>query len=239
MNKISQHFSGKSLAAAVVVVVAACQGCGTGEYERRLNQRVPTLGAESGFAKLDQVVDLPGTPLVLRLPGALQRLDESVNPSRLSPPFMEIPDRKLTYEGSITDAQGGKQHYYCYVAINSVAAIGEGSPIKPIYQRARSAFPDMAASTEDVHIKTPEGRAIVWQKFSFTAKQGFSYTDQAGQQRSVDMDGILEVWARLEQEAGFHVMVIWRVPAGIAGKDYANLAERASLVAGSISVKRG
>ena len=31
MSRISQHFSRKSLAAALVVV-AVCQGCGTGEY---------------------------------------------------------------------------------------------------------------------------------------------------------------------------------------------------------------
>jgi hypothetical protein len=239
MNRISEHFSEKSLAAALVVVVCLCQGCGTGEYERRLNERVKTLGAESSFAHLDQTVDLPGAPLTLGVPGALTRLGESVDPGRLNPPYMEIPDRKFTYEGSVTDARGGKQHYYCYLAVSSVAAVGSDSPLKLIHQRARVQFPGMAAGTEDVHIKTPEGRAIVWQRFRMTVKQGFFYIDQGGQQKSVDMDGILEVWARLEQEAGYHVVVVWRVPAAIAGKDYANLAERASLVAGSIRVKSG
>jgi len=236
MSRISEHFSGKSLAAALAVAVCLCQGCGTGEYERRLNQRVQTLGSESAFAGLGQVVDLPGTPLQLSLPSALARVEAGAG--RVNPPFMEIPDRKLTYEGFITDAQGGKQHYYCYVAISTVAAVGEGSPINPIYNRTRAAFPDLNVTTEDVHIKTPEGRAIVWQRFRFTGMQGFFYADQTGQQKSVDMDGILEVWARLEQEAGFHVIVVWRVPSGIAGKDYANLAERASLVAGSIRLKK-
>lgn len=91
MNRICEHFGEKSLAAAFVVVVCLCQGCGTGEYERRLNERVKTLGADSGFAKLDQVVDLPGSPVVLGVPGTLKRLDASAEPGRLNPPFMEIP----------------------------------------------------------------------------------------------------------------------------------------------------
>jgi len=200
----------------LIAAVAVCQGCGTGEYEKRLEAN---MGRWGGGAAAGPKTDVPGMPLAMQAPADMSLVPAGANPARAKPPAINLPDLKATYEGVQPDSTQGKQHYYCYLAAGDPAAVTGGIP--------------GAGQWEDVNIQSPAGK---WRKMRAAAEQEFFYIDAKGQEQNSKMPGTVEVWD-CQLQGGSHLLVIWRVPTALAAKEYANLDERAKALAASVSPK--
>lgn len=223
----------QGLVGVLLVLVGLSQGCGTGEYEKRLQQRVATMGQESAFADFGVPVPLPDSTLTVSMPKEFQLAAAGGDPKRVKIPFAEFPEWKATYEGGIEDAAKGKQHYYCYLGV----AAGDNDPGAALHTRVSAAMPANTTAPADVQVPTPSGKKETWRKFRSTGKQAFWYTEANGQGRLADMDGLLEVWSRKVPEGNCFVMIVWRVPT-VNGKDFVNLDQKGPLMAGSVAVKK-
>lgn len=235
-NSIERCFSWLPAICLLAAAVTSAQGCGSGEYNRRLEQRVSTLGQESAFAQLGNMTQIPGSPFFVSLPPGFEPLHEGLDPKRVRIPFADFPERKVTYEAFVADAAQGKQHYYCYLATVPVGAVGGTDPVQGVINRARNVFGNIGPP-ETVNVATPTGQMVPWQKYRVSGKQVFRYTDAAGQERFPEMDGLLEIWSRKVDEAGAFVAIGWRVPT-VNGRDFVELDKKAMLVAGSLIVKK-
>lgn len=223
------------LAAMAVLALGAAAGCGTGEYERRMQQSIQSGfatggGGGAGGGGGGGGVEVPGTSITLAVPGAYQPLAEGTDPSRLTPPF-DLPDRKATYEASIADATQGKQHYYLYVATADAAADPLAALVAQLGQKGLS-----AGSIEDSSVPIPGGDGN-WKKVRATGQQEFFYLDASGQGQPTAMDGIVEAWGGVHKPSNSYVLLVWRVPAVLAGADYANLDGVPKATAASVGAK--
>jgi hypothetical protein len=222
----------QGLVGVLLVLVGVFQGCGTGEYENRLQQRVATMGQETAFADFGTPVPLPDSTLTVSMPKEFQPAPANADPKRVKIPFAELPEWKATYEGGIEDSAKGKQHYYCYLAV----AAGDNDPGAALHGRVNAAMAGTPAPA-DAQVPTPSGKQETWRRFRATGKQAFWYTEANGTGRLAEMDGILEVWSRKVPEGNCWVLIAWRVPT-VNGKDFVNLDQKGPLMAGSVTVKK-
>jgi len=236
MSPLNQSRRCCPLSVILLTLIGLASGCGTREYEKRLNQRTSTLGTDSRFAQMGNAVQIPGTSLTLSMPAELASLNESLDPQRVKIPFADLAERKLTLEGSLTDSTQGKQHYYCYIAVTDANAGGGTDLAQTLSNRVRVAVGN-AGQPEPVNVDTPSGETVTWQRSQTRCQQPFYYVEQGGAGRFAEMEGIFEVWSRRVDEANAFVVIAWRVPT-VQGKDYVQLDQKASLVAGSLAVKK-
>lgn len=105
-------------------------GCGTSEYERRLDERITSLKTGSKFNILSSPITLPGTRVSIRIPDVFKnqplregvRVDgKKVDERRIKPNVIEFPSLVATYEGFIEDANRGKYPYYLYIGVSTDA----------------------------------------------------------------------------------------------------------------------
>jgi len=231
-HQVSGYCWQQRLVVLLLAAVGMTAGCGTGEYERRLQQRLSTMGQETAFAEFGSPVQVPGSTLTVSIPKELQPVDAGGDPQRVKIPFAELPEWKATYEGSLEDAAKGKQHYYCYLAV----APGENDPLTALHGRVSGAMPNTTAPS-DVQVATASGKTDAWRKFRSTGKQNFWYTEANGTGRLAEMEGVLEVWSRKVPEANSYILIAWRVPT-VEGKDFIGLDQKGPLMAGSVTAKK-
>lgn len=236
---MSEHGVKRCLAAATVLLVGSCLGCGTGRYEERLEETVKRLGQESVFSGMHPPTDLPGTAVTVQLPQFFGEspLPENSDARRLQPPEIEVPDLKLTYEGSITESVGGKQHFYCYLAAT------RQDPQRQLQRQFQTAFPATVTKWEDADCKTADGGTVKWKKLQGVQAEGqtqeFYYVDKEGQESFRKMPAAMLL--HLRKVGDLFLVVGWRMPAtlekliGVEGD--LGLKQWAPRVAGSIQVK--
>jgi len=220
------------VAGLLLGVTGLSLGCGTGEYENRLQQRLATLGQDAAASEFGRAVAIPDSTLTISMPKDFLPVDGGADPKRVKIPFADLPEWKATYEGAIEDSNKGKQHYYCYLAI----AQGDNDPGAALHGRVNTAIPNTPAPA-DVQASGPGGKNETWRKFRATGKQAFWYVEGGGNGRMAEMDGVLEVWSRKVPEANCYVLFAWRAPV-VNGKDIAGLDQKAPLMAGSVAVKK-
>ena len=223
--------------AACCLLLLLC-GCGTSEYERRLESRPTT----SKFDELYGPQELPGVPVSVRVPvlfkasplveGALVD-GKPIDPRRVKPSLVALPGLKLTYEAFIEDSEGGKLPYYCYVGALNISNNRGPKPENSIHNEL-AGRPAYESLTEwaDYQGETPEGRGNDWKKVRCASEQDFMYTDKNGKQDFRQMPGVIDIF--LHEEAGMLVVIAWRMPKSIEP----HVAKWEPLVAGCVSVKR-
>jgi hypothetical protein len=251
MNRIVTN---KYLAAFAVLFLIFSGGCGTGDYEQRLDKRIKELKVGSKFNLLSSPIDVPGTQVSICIPqkndsnqkafetslsGGFENppLQDSVSPDgkpidpkRLKPNVLELTDLKLTFEGFVPDAKQGKQPYYLYVAVNSRSSRGN---IPKVMQIDLGSKMKDATPLTDLKAETPEARDILWQETQATGNQQFYYVKPDGQGQFVQLNGTIEVMFHDENDA--LVILIWRWPAGIDKSiDFKSWME---MTAGCVKVK--
>lgn len=233
---MSKHSANRCLVAAVVLLLGTCLGCGTRQYEKRLEETVKRLGQESAFTGMHPPAQLPGTQVMVQLPQFFDPspLPEDTDPGRLKLPSIEVPDLKFTYEGSITDSEGGKIPFYCYLASS------EKDPQRRLQQQFQTAFPEKVVRWEEVDCKAPDGGTRKWKRLQGAGKQQkFYYRDKEQNGEFRDMATTSEFYLR--QEGNFFVVIGWRVPTDIekymGPEGDRGLAVWAPRVAGSVTVK--
>jgi hypothetical protein len=214
-------------------------GCGTGDYEQRLDKRIKDLKTGSKFNILSPSIDVPGTQVSIRLPQDLKgppmtegaNVDgKPVDPRRLKPNVIDVVDLKCTYEGFIQDNDKGKLHYYLYIAVST-------DPTRKTYpnnlQSSLIAVINDATPLTDISAQTPEGRAVDWKECRATGNQLFYYVMPNGEGKFIQLPGTIDIYCH--DENGALVTLIWRWPTSIAQSiDFKSWAD---LAAGCVQVK--
>jgi hypothetical protein len=189
-------------------VLAYFAGCGTGQYEDKLNRWV--AGQESrATEKLGAPVAVPGTSIKIRLPTmpyAFVPLEGSADPRRLKPGGLSFPGWKATYEAQI-NAGGWKIPYYLYVGTLPLA---ENDRIqREILNDLEGKLKDTTAWTTLTADK-PEGGFIDWTRVRGTATMDFVLVDPQKQEKPQSMKGTYEI---LYRRSGNQILLLgWRVP---------------------------
>jgi hypothetical protein len=215
-----------------ILLLCLCWGCGTGDYEARLDKNLGDLKKGSKFNELNPAQELPDSKVSIRIPNIFQGppLPETTEDRRKNP--MLLPGLKLTYEAAIEDKEHGFLPYYCYVGISGLPASQVELNLPSQYTIQNFAVIQWAPFSA----KTAEGRETQWKKLRVTGDMEFNYKTPNGQERYQKMPGILEIY--LYQEPGAPVVIIaWRMPANIEGPLQVNLDKWAALIAGSVTVQ--
>lgn len=234
---MNRMVTNKYIAAGAVLFLVFWGGCGTGDYEQRLDRRINELKVGSKFILLSSPIDVPGTQVSIRIPQkndsnlkAFENLPtgssagfegpplqetagpdgKPIDPKRLKPNVLELADLKLSYEGFVPDAKQGKLPYYLYVAVNTRQ---NRVNIPKVMQAELAAKMKDATQLTDIKAQTPEGRDILWQECQATGKQLFSYVNPEGQSQFVQLNGTIQLMFHDENDA--LVILIWRWPAGV------------------------
>ena len=218
-------------AGLALLLAAACCGCGAGEYKKRLNARVQDLGQESPLRRMRAPSEIPDTPVMIRIPEFFE--DSPQAQGRRAKPPVDLADLKTTYEGSVTDSDGGKVAYYCYLAATNMSHAGARDPNRALQNQFRELFPEASFQWEDVHCETPDGRAIKWQRIQTVGELEFFYTDKDGKAEQRRMQSAIEVYSR--REGDFTVIIVWQVPSHV--KEHVGLQEWAPRMAGTVTTK--
>jgi hypothetical protein len=223
-------------------------GCGTGEYERRLEDRhAEKTRIETKLSGLYLPLVVPGTTISVRLPKSLfpdPPLVEGamvggkpVDVRRVKPQkLVTIPGLKLTYEGFI-ESEGGKLPCYCYVGVIDVPMQAVEDPsVKMRAELSAQQPPPALTNWQDVSLETPSGQPTVWRKLRAENSQEFYTLDKAGQGEFKNLPGVLEIYFRVEPKN--IIVIAWRVPLSIDNKDKVDLKKWAALVAECVSVNK-
>jgi hypothetical protein len=244
------------LAAAALVVVA---GCGTQEYERRLQATVREMELRWPFDEnLQPLTKFDPTPICLRIPKVFSRTainhpdppegDAAIVANRTKIPSVDLGGAMLTYEAFIVDQKKGSVPYYMYVAVSDLAkgyglrsifnrdpkaVDGAMDNTGSIYKGVKESLAKTAENWEFVRCATPEGTQIAWQKLHAAGEQSFCYRDSGGKQSLIKLPGLLDIYARVEGD--YLVMVAWRIPEMLQGQ--ANFSDLEQLVAGSQTIR--
>ncbi len=250
MNRIVTN---KYIAAGAMLFLVFSGGCGTGDYEQRLDKRFNELKVGSKFNLLSSPIDVPGTKVSLRIPqkndsnqkafenlltGGFENppLQEAVapdgkpiDPLRLKPNVIDVADLKLTFEGFVPDAKQGKQPYYLYVAVSTQK--NRGNIPKRMQADLASKLNDATPLT-DLKVQTPEVGDIDWQVCEATGNQQFYYVKPDGQSQFIQLNGTIEMM--FHDENGALVILIWRWPTGLDKSMFQSWME---MVGGCVKVK--
>jgi hypothetical protein len=221
-----------------LLLFCLCLGCGTGEYESRLQLGIEKAKKESKFNELRASEEVTGTKVSIRAPkffgtawteGAVVD-GKAVDPVRLKP--LSLPGLKNTYELTIQDDKQGSLAYYCYVGVCNDAINIFDSEINNQYI-TNSGY-SRTSDWTSFNAPTPEGKTMAWRKVRLTGAMKFFYKTQIGQENMLTMNGVMDIFTY--QEPGTPLVVIaWRFPADIESK--IELDKWESLVAGGVSVK--
>ncbi|MGD0516760.1 MAG: hypothetical protein ABSA26_04425 [Thermoguttaceae bacterium] len=221
-------------AAGAALLLLFFAGCGTSDYEQRLDKRIKELKTGSKFNLLSSPIDVPGTQVSICVPQkndsnkqAYENLltggfeipplqegaavdGKPIDSRRVKPNVIDINDLKLTFEGFIPDANKGKQPYYLYVAVST-------GPNRVNYSRNLQAELGSkindATQLADYKAQTPEGRSLDWQECQATGNQQFYYFKSNGEGQPVQLSGIIEMFFHEENDT--LVTLIWRWPVGL------------------------
>ncbi len=198
----------------------ATAGCGSGEYNRRLEQRLSTVAADNALAGLPQEILLPGSPLALRLPNAngLAPLAETAPPDRVkfaSDGFADVRNRVMTLEGSVGGGSGAGSYryfYYCYLSVANLGAMEPKDPVAFVERGLATKTPNTDMQAED---KIIEGQSAPWRRVRIKRSMSFP-VETGGVANPTALEGVCEIWARPDQATNTYVMIVWRLPESIA-----------------------
>jgi hypothetical protein len=225
----------------LVLAIGLVEGCG-GEYERRLNQTVATMGQNSEFSVLKKSVDynLQNATATVRFFENFQLVNAADAKRARFPVLADNTNlaNMLTYEATVEDSNKGQQHYYLYIASLSAGVVGNDD-LQVFANRLREKFPDvnMNGGGQDANVTTPDGTAVPWKKIHGVCPQEFYYRSPDGQDQFPQQEGVLEVWSKRIDQANKYLILMWRVPANQRNPIIPDLDKKAQMVAGGVVVK--
>jgi hypothetical protein len=227
----------------LLLALAVVAGCGTREYEKRLENRATKLQKESEYKNLYGALELKGTPVSIRIPqtfkdqplveGNPDKDGKPVDPRRIKPGLFEFPWLSLTYEGFVDNPAGGKLAYYCYLGAVDKVAKNIPDPTQA-WNVEMSGKGGQVTAWADFQGKAQDGQMISWKKFRYVGDQEFYSLDQGGQGTFAKTPGVLEVYLR--EDAGQLIVIAWRFPASM--EQQVDVAKWAPLVTGCVTVKK-
>jgi len=256
---MSRYLSNRPLAAAALLL-GVCLGCGTGEYESRLEETVKRIEEQSDFSThMHPPQKLAQTRLWCQVPKnfAETSLQEASieEPSRVRLPAnlnAGIPGLQRTYEGWYSDAEEGpdsgenpKTAYYCYLSVTDLSTSVSKDPMRALRNNLRGVGgmdrggKSVDVKTDVVSCKTPEGRSTTWFRSEYIIQsplQDFYVIDEEGNGQFVPKAGTLVFYDRMDEERNLAIIVGFRVPTEIWKRKDFSLKKRVALVPGSIKI---
>jgi len=188
-------------------------GCGTGAYRQRMEKRMEQLRrGVPGQAELSEAVQLPGTPLEIRVPKgfltALSPQGGSEHPARRTPPF-PLPGLLGAWEAH--GEQGGqKMPYYLYLGLVEKSQ----NPQQLISQRIHQEWQDAPGDWKDF----PDAEQRGWKRCQVVlADLEWVPLDSNGKELPVQKaTGIMDIFCL--QEGQHWILVACRVPQSMASQ---------------------
>lgn len=243
---MNEHFRVFFSAAVAALLFGTWVGCGTGEYERRLEANVKQRRQESAAGQMSPAAAVPGTPIKIQFPSATETvswgaspLPAETDPRRLKAPQIAsgaiLPDLRATYEGKVNYGQGdaaGKMSFYCYVAAGDASSYGSRDPKTNLLVRATNLFPGTTLQIQDVECKSGSGLSTTWGRFRGTREGEFYHEDAAGNQDFRKLAAVLEFYCC--RQGNQWIVILWRVPEMYEAS--IELAKWGPLVAGGVTV---
>jgi hypothetical protein len=223
----------------IVVTAAALAGCGTSEYNGRLERKVEDLKKHSPFATLADPVPVPGSAITLRLPKDMRPVSDA---NLMKIPFTPDLGVKAAYEGSLADANANKKLYFCYVVVLPPAAANQDQTIVLLdsfkQKLGGGGGENAAVGWTSVNRPTPDGGSSAWKYARLSGHQEFVYRDKKDKlQPAAKEDGLVEIWTPGDAKGGGTMAIVWRIPKAIEGPERVNLGDLAPLVAGGVVAK--
>jgi hypothetical protein len=214
-----------------VLWIAALAGCGTAAYEERMQATAKDIqvrqdratrlkdNLHGGAAIGDAAVEIR-VPKVFEAsftPDSPHPADGAkIAPQRAQPPFLNLPNLKLTYEARADGADEKSYPYYCYLAASQGAAGDASKLADELARQLRMALPG-GGGWETVECPTPDGDTLSCRRIRATGKQLFDATPaDGGRARFVPQEGTFDLY--LHEANGWITLVGFRVPAPLAEK---------------------
>jgi hypothetical protein len=213
-------------------------GCGTDEYQSRLDRKLSGLSSGSKFSVLGGDTPIPDSPFSIRLPTTMQSVDiKDAQRGKFS--VFELESVKATYEGTIKDSGGGKLPYYLYV---SVSDMGNSTQLPLMVwlnalQTKLLNSPDSSSEpNKNYSASTAEGGDVQWEEIHYHCPQKFLYTNNEGKQVYQDMKGTLVMISRAEN--GKAISLIFRYPSDLESQHGPEFdSDWIKLIAGTLKVE--
>jgi hypothetical protein len=216
------------LAAIILSVLATVWGCGTSDYDRRMEARREEINKNSQFTKyLNPPAEVAGTTVTLSIPKDMDPPPANADPRRSKNHVLEITgEHQDVYEGLWTDDKGVKKSYYFYVYIITAAKNRKMLPGR--YQQECKNATDL---DNKFQADRAEGGSINWQTFSAPGNWDFYKEDNGPHIQQ--MPGTFNFFAHDENDV--LVILAWRVPDDI--RQALDIDTKMKLVAGTVAVK--
>jgi hypothetical protein len=222
-----------------IAAACLCQGCGTGEYGKRMDKTLTGLRTSSPFNVLYGPSDLKGTPATIRVPQSLGSPAEpkTVEPGGengadpAQPPLVKLYGLKSRWQMLTNDSDGGQVPYYCYLAAAPVDKGGK-SMERRLAEDVNVGFPQTSPAWQDVQCKTPDGGTIKLKRMTVSGTQPFACVNKEGTLVTKNLPSSFDVF--LYATDTLEVVIAWSVPTSIP--DQAKLDELKLLTAGTVTV---
>lgn len=221
----------RCLRLVALLAVASCAfalGCGSGEYQKRLNNTVKRLKEQSAFAGMSDPITLPGTKLTFCVPkefvNAADKTDDPLHKKLISPnPLRFEQADAAAFYMYLTEPKPEQSEDLPALTLHwgrrDPATGSKQDPSSELMYALQDALPNKELKWEEVQFSTPEGGSLTWQKLSAAGNMEFITVKCAdgtltGAKR---MSGDLYLYMYKHPESGVFVWMVWRVPAIIAG----------------------
>ncbi len=210
----------------VIAALVVAQGCGTGEYEKRMQAKRWAGKSAGRGVPAGPKTEVPGMAATFSPPAGLEAMKTPT-----APPGTNLPGLKAAYEGFVVDTQQGKRYYACYL-------IGADPGPDPMDSMLKSLEGAIQGGTQWAKSANgPDGKPAKIRTASARGMQKFRYVTAAGAEQFSETDGTFNVWDCEIQPGGAHLFIVWRVPSQLATKDYANPEGRGAAMALSVAPK--
>lgn len=209
------HRSSKSRALALVLALSIpFAGCGTGEYQKRMEARATELEFTGNFeSNLRPETASVNPDCNLRLP-AIFDSDSTGTPSGAPPSVCNIPGLSMTYQKFM--AEGEKSFpFYCYFASTPIQPNQKPEDFKAAIEAEIAKNGATGGKFTSVSLTDPSGATQTWDMLSVTSMQSF-----AGKPPAPDfsIEGRFDLY--FKSSGKDFILVGWRAPksAAAAGK---------------------
>jgi hypothetical protein len=222
---------------AMISTLSLLFGCGTGEYERRLEEGSADVQKNSKFAPLGSPTTIPGTQMSLQFPKVMQTFDITGDPQRAKCPVLDVPGLKATYEGTLKDDKDNDVHFYLYVGASEMKYSPVGNWLSELQQK----FPKAEASNStgansNYSCESPEGLSVPWEEIHFKCDQKFYYPTKENPQNYMTTSGNLVCLGHIDN--GICTMLFFRYPSNLESRHEADFnSDWIKLVAGTLKVE--
>ena len=202
-----------SLLCLVCLFVA---GCGSGDYQKRLNENIQAIRKNSIFGELSEPYSLPGTTFSLRVPKDFIRVqDKAQDPAaaklKAPTPLPIVVEESSSFYSYPRGGEGEAPVYQLFVGKREIPR-GNRNALNDLQFELRQTFPNQESLLEDVHFDTPAGGTLAMKRLRYDSTLDFvmAKVEDGSLGATKRLPGRFIIFGYEPGEAV--VLIIWRVP---------------------------